>query len=298
MKDAVGVSNKFRQLRVSVDQRLTDLLFDSSQAPTPLVDAARYALLAPGKRFRPLLTLLTAQAMGTEDLTGLDVACAMEMVHVASLVLDDLPCMDDAQWRRGLPATHKVFGESTAILAAIALLSKAYEVIGAEVSMSAQARARLIQTLAQAVGFGGLAAGQVRDLQRRQVRPSLADIDRLNHEKTGVLIIASAQAGAWIADAAEDRVQALRAFAGALGLAFQIRDDLIDQTSTTAVTGKDVGRDDGMATLVSTLGPIAARQVMLTHLVTARESLSRAGIANSPLTTFVEAYFEPDQAAA
>ncbi|MDB5429949.1 MAG: Geranylgeranyl pyrophosphate synthase [Caulobacter sp.] len=284
-------------LRVRVDRRLGDLLLPAEAGPGRLAEAARYALLAPGKRFRPMLTLLAAEAFGAADGAALDAGCAIEMVHAASLILDDLPCMDDAGLRRGRPTAHKVFGEATAILAAIGLLNRAYGVIAADTALS-PARADLAARLSHAVGFEGLVAGQARDLADRDRARSPAEIDLLNHQKTGVLIMAAAEAGAMAAGAPAAAIEAVGVFARELGLAFQIRDDLIDAESGPEAAGKDTGKDAGMTTLVTALGHGGAAEAMERHLDAAWAALDSVGVGESLLAHYARGLFEGRKAAA
>jgi geranylgeranyl diphosphate synthase type II len=224
-----------------------------------------------------MMTLLAAAELGAPEGAALDAACAFEMIHAASLILDDLPAMDDAGLRRGLPTIHRAFDEATAILAGVGLLNQAYAVIAADAGLPAPLRAELAGRAAQAVGFSGLIAGQARDLFDRDQLRDPAALDRLNHEKTGVLIVAAAQGGAMVAGAPEAAVEAMGVFARHIGLAFQIRDDLIDVQGSAEAAGKDVGKDAAMATVVSTLGPTGAREVMEEHLAKASGALARVG---------------------
>ncbi|MDR7118845.1 polyprenyl synthetase family protein [Caulobacter sp. BE254] len=277
MDDHAAFLQRVEALRAGVDRRLAELAPAVGSAPDRLVEAVRYSLLAPGKRFRPMMTLLAAAELGAPEGAALDAACAFEMIHAASLILDDLPSMDDAGLRRGLPTIHRAFDEATAILAGVGLLNQAYAVIAADQGLPAPLRADLAGRAAQAVGFSGLIAGQARDLFDRDQLRDPAALDRLNHEKTGVLIIAAAQGGALVAEAPEAAVEAMGVFARHVGLAFQIRDDLIDVQGSAEAAGKDVGKDAAMATVVSTLGPAGARQVMEEHLAKASAALVQVG---------------------
>jgi geranylgeranyl diphosphate synthase type II len=277
MDDQAAFFQRIESLRVGVDRRLAELAPPIGSAPDRLVDAVRYSLLAPGKRFRPMVTLLAAAEFGAPEGAALDAACAFEMSHAASLILDDLPSMDDAGLRRGLPTIHRAFDEATAILAGVGLLNQAYAVIAADAGLPGALRAELAARAAHAVGFSGLIAGQARDLFDRDQLRDPAALDRLNHEKTGVLIIAAAQGGAMIAGAPVAAVEAVGTFARHIGLAFQIRDDLIDVQGSAEAAGKDVGKDAAMATVVSTLGPTGARQAMEDHLAEATGALASVG---------------------
>ncbi|PVM89413.1 polyprenyl synthetase [Caulobacter radicis] len=272
-----GLLTRVESLRARVDRRLAELAPAHGAAPDRLVEAVRYSLLAPGKRFRPMLTLLAAEAFGANDGAALDAACAFEMIHAASLILDDLPAMDDAGLRRGLPTIHRAFDEATAILAGVGLLNQAYAVIAADKGLPGELRAEVCGRAAEAVGFMGLVAGQARDLLDRDQLRDMSQIDRLNHEKTGVLIIAAAQVGALIGGADEAAVEQVGEFARRVGLAFQIRDDLIDAEGSVEAAGKDTGKDASMTTAVSRLGVSGARAAMEEHLAAAEAALAAAG---------------------
>lgn len=285
------------QCRAAIERRLAELSPDLGERAHRLAGAARYALLSPGKRFRPMLTLLAAREFGAEPGLALDVACAFEMVHAASLVLDDLPCMDDAMLRRGRSATHREFDEATAILASVGLLNRAFGVLAEAPGLTAVVKADLTSRLSIAVGFGGLVAGQAMDLDDRGRDRSAADLELLNHRKTGVLIAAAAEAGALIAGAAPQAIRAVGEFARHLGLAFQIHDDILD-VQGGAEAGKDLGKDAGMTTVVSALGVEGARQALEGHLTSAEAALAAAGVRQRLLAPYVLGLFEARKAAA
>ncbi len=285
------------QCRAAVERRLADLTPEQPGRTRRLVEAARYALLAPGKRFRPMLTLLAAREFGADPATAMDAACAFEMVHTASLILDDLPCMDDAALRRGRITTHRQFDEATAILASVALLNRAQGVIAGDAGLSTSVRAELAGRLSEAVGFEGLVGGQAMDLDDRARERTAAELDLLNHRKTGVLIVAAAEAGALIAGAAPESVLQVGIFARHLGLAFQIQDDLIDVLGG-ADAGKDLGKDAQMTTLVSVLGVEGAREAVIDHLARAEAALVAAGARQRLLAPYVMGLFEARKAAA
>jgi geranylgeranyl pyrophosphate synthase len=284
-------------LRLQVDRRLAELIPAPGKEPGRLGEAAHYALLAPGKRFRPLLTLLTAEAFGASPSRALDMACAMEMVHAASLILDDLPSMDDARLRRGRPTTHRVYGEADAILASVGLLTRAFGVIAADEGLDPEDRNALVGELAHAVGFSGLVSGQAADLAERARPRTVTELDALNHRKTGVLMMCAAEAGARIGGASAAARRELGEFARRIGLAFQIRDDLIDVEEGGEHAGKDVGKDVGMTTVVSALGARAAIAAIETHLAAADDALARAG-CDGRLGVFARSLFSGRKAAA
>jgi geranylgeranyl pyrophosphate synthase len=285
------------QCRSAVDRRLAELTPDRATGPRRLVEAARYALLSPGKRFRPMLTLLAAREFGAEPAAALDAACAFEMVHAASLILDDLPCMDDANLRRGRATTHREFDEATAILAAVGLLNSAFGVVARDPGLSDSLKSELGRRLSEAVGFQGLVAGQAMDLGDRGSVRSPDDLGLLNHRKTGVLIVAAAEAGALIAGAAPGAVHNVGEFARHLGLAFQIHDDLIDVEGGQEA-GKDLGKDADMTTVVSVLGVEGARKALDDHLAAAEAALVAAGARRRVLAPYVLGLFEARKAAA
>jgi len=279
------------QLRTVVDRRLRLLVPHAQIAPQQLHQAMCYSLLAPGKRLRPILTLLTSFHYGVTDLRALDAACALEMVHAASLIMDDLPAMDNSELRRGQPTAHRQFGEEIAILAAVALLNQAYGVLGSMEGLTDPARADLVRIFARAIGSEGLVGGQVIDLKERTGAMDACRIEKLNELKTAALFIAAVETGAIIAGATGASFEAARTFATKLGLAFQIADDLLDDPAYAGQTGKDTGKDRDKPTVVSLLGVEQARRVLDQYLADARQALQQMSATPSPLTAFFEASF-------
>ncbi len=278
-------------LRLRVDERLAQLLPSADKPPHRLHRAMRHALLAPGKRMRPLLTLLTARQCGLGDWRALDAACAIEMVHAASLVLDDMPCMDDAAMRRGQPTTHKAFGEDIAMLAAVGLLNQAYATLAGCSELDARTRAALCALVAATVGPNGLIGGQEFDLRDRGSVDDPETIARFNHAKTGVLMEAAVEAGALAARADIRTRLALRGFARHLGDAFQMMDDMIDALSTPEAARKDVRKDEGRTTIVTLFGVKGSRDAVLGHVEKGCAELARARCGADPLAGFARASF-------
>jgi geranylgeranyl diphosphate synthase type II len=245
--------------------------------------AAMDSLLAPSKRLRPILALLVAEVLGSDPRSILPAACAVEMAHTSSLVLDDQPSMDDGKQRRGRPACHIAHGESTAILAAFALLNRGYEILaeGWPGGPSAALRAAIAQDLARAVGTAGMIAGQARDLAMTDRYVDFPTLEFIHSRKTGALFIAAAAVGA--AGASASARQAVMAYAKNLGLAFQIVDDLIDATGASAEAGKDVGKDLKKTTFVSFAGVAGARQLAAELIETSQDALELFGAAAQPL---------------
>jgi geranylgeranyl diphosphate synthase type II len=252
-----------------------------------------YALTGKGKRVRPVLTLAVAEIFGKSSAPVLDLACAVEMVHACSLVLDDLPAMDDAALRRGRPTVHRAFGEAVALLAALALLNRAYALAAASAQRLALARYTgedLIHHLAAAIGSHGLIGGQALDLLSR---PEEVDLDRLEYihsHKTGALFMAAAELGAMAADARRRDLEVVSRYAKNLGLAFQISDDLLDVLATPEETGKDTGQDAAKVTFVKLLGVEGAQTLadeLLGFAVASLEPLGRKADPLRELAAFV-----------
>jgi geranylgeranyl diphosphate synthase, type II len=238
-------------------------------------EAMAYTLLAPSKRIRPVLTLLSAELCGGTLGGALTAACAMEMVHASSLILDDLPAMDDAPVRRGKAASHVVFGEAIAILAAFGLLGGAFAAIAR--SYEPPLASRMTALLSEAVGADGLIGGQAADLLATDQQISFEMLERIHRGKTGALFSAASTAGAVAAGAPAESIAALQAFAKNLGLAFQIIDDLLDVEGDPAVTGKPVRADAKKTTFVSFSGPAGARQLAAELCHTADRALHPFG---------------------
>ncbi|PAP96335.1 polyprenyl synthetase family protein [Mesorhizobium wenxiniae] len=230
--------------------------------PQRLMEAMRHGVLNGGKRLRPFLVMESAALFSADGEAALRVAAALECVHCYSLIHDDLPAMDDDDLRRGQPTVHKAFDEATAILAGDALLALAFDIIADEATMlPAERRAALVLALARAAGAGGMVGGQMLDLEAERIRPDEAGIIRLQAMKTGALIRFACEAGAILAGApAADRAR-LAEFGSAIGLAFQLADDLLDLTADAHQMGKATGKDAaaGKATLVALHGPNWAR---------------------------------------
>lgn len=225
----------------------------------------RHSLLAGGKRLRPILTLAAAEAVGAgeKDLANiLPAACAVELIHTYSLVHDDLPCMDDDDLRRGRPTSHKVFGEGVAVLAGDALLTRAFGLLGAVPPPKRYPLSMILEETAVAAGSLQLIAGQVEDLEAEGKRLSVADVRFIHERKTAAMVVLSLRLGAMAANATPRHLKALTEFGLALGLAFQIIDDILDVTQSSAQLGKSAGKDlkARKATYPSVIGLEASRK--------------------------------------
>lgn len=259
-----------------------EILLRHGEADVPrLWMAMRHAALAGGKRLRPFLVVTCSDVCGGDRNAALRVAAAVEMMHTYSLVHDDLPAMDDDDLRRGLPTLHKQFDEATAILAGDALLTMAFEVLADPATHeNGHIRSELVLGLARAGGPRGMAGGQMLDLEAEARSDAGEDaVNRLESMKTGALFAWSCEAGAVVAGAGMAERESLRAFGAEFGLAFQITDDILDETGDIAVAGKAVGKDSerGKATLVSLLGLEGARDAALEHAQKAVENLDLFG---------------------
>lgn len=264
-------------LKSQIDARL-ESLFDGGRDPSRLACAIRHGLLSPGKRLRPLITLLACIQSGGRVNDALDAAVAVELVHAASLMMDDLPAMDNARLRRGCLTTHTVFGEGTAMLATIALLNEAYSLVSTMEALSPQRRLACVRALTDAIGVKGLTGGQERDItchRDHAAGHTLADVEQRHMEKTGALFIAAAVLGGHCARADDTVLSALKAYGGYLGLAYQAFDDMIDQQCSSK-TGKDTDQDTDKSTVVTIMGADGAAHRAERYLSDAIERAERA----------------------
>ncbi len=246
----------------SVNDALRELLRAREDCPQiAVVDAMRYSLLDAGKRLRAALVLEFGHLAGAPREGAMACACAVEMVHAYSLIHDDLPCMDNDDFRRGKPSCHKAFGEDIALLAGDALLTQAFEVL-AEAPLAAEARVQAMAALSQSAGVYGMVGGQVLDLAAEEEAVGLPQLQRLCALKTGALLRASARLGCIAGGAAPALTAVADNYAAAYGLAFQITDDILDVTGDAARLGKPVGSDqeNHKSTYVTLLGLDGARQ--------------------------------------
>ncbi len=270
-------------LRAAVESALDRALPPQSAWPESIHRAVRYSLFAGGKRIRPVLVLAAGEAVGGAREEVLPLACAVEMIHTYSLIHDDLPAMDDDDLRRGKPTSHKAFGEAMAILAGDALLTRAFHLL-AELPSDAEpgrVKRRLEATaiLGEACGTAGLIGGQVMDLESEGQAVEPGDLERLHRAKTGALLSACVRGGAILGEATvEDRVLLSR-YASAIGLAFQVVDDILDTTEEAAQLGKTAGKDEaaGKATYVSVHGLERARELAATLRREALDALEPLG---------------------
>lgn len=225
------------------EKALDRFLPKSTTRPATIHEAMRYSLFAGGKRLRPILCLAAAEGVGGSTANALPLACAVECIHTYSLIHDDLPCMDDDDLRRGKPTSHKVYGEGLAVLAGDGLLTIAFELVARCPGWPRYKMADLIKELSQASGSKGLIAGQVVDLESEGKKISLNDLRYIHQNKTSALITSSIRLGAMSGNATAEQLKNLTQFGKSLGLAFQVIDDILDITQTSAQLGKSAGKD-------------------------------------------------------
>lgn len=240
----VAFDTFLKESKTFVEEKLVSYA-NELQCPNVLREAMAYSLEAGGKRLRPLLVFATLQAFGKDRNLGVGAACALEMIHTYSLVHDDLPCMDDDDLRRGKPTNHKVFGEAMAVLAGDGLLTYAFQVIMAyeQKEISAEKKVRLVLELAKAAGPEGMVGGQVADMEAEGKQLTIDELEYIHKHKTGKLLEFAVLAGSILSDATEEQEEKLLAFAKYIGLAFQIRDDILDVEGTEEEIGKPIGSD-------------------------------------------------------
>lgn len=238
-----GFNRWLVRTRQAVEKALRSAVPPLSTRPASIHRAMRYSLLSGGKRLRPVLCCAAAEACGGTVRGAMPAACAVEMVHAYSLIHDDLPCMDDDDLRRGKPTSHKVFGEAVAVLAGDALLTQAFALLAAARPRARYDAADLTAELARAAGSRGLIAGQVADIEAEGRECSEAALYFIHAAKTGMLLRAALKLGAMCAGATAGRLAVLDRFGFALGLAFQIQDDILDSTQSAGTLGKTPGKD-------------------------------------------------------
>jgi geranylgeranyl diphosphate synthase type II len=234
--------NRTALLREAVDEALSGYINFDKGCPDQLRKAIRHSLLAPGKRLRPILVLLAAEACGCDRERAMPAACAVEMVHTYSLIHDDLPTMDDDDVRRGLPSCHAAYGVATAILAGDALLALAFQVLARQIQPTVVA-CRCCAELATAAGATALVGGQADDLLAERTEGTLAQLESIHNRKTGAMICASLRIGGLIGGANGEQLAALDTYGRRVGLAFQVVDDLLDVKGDEQVLGKPAGKD-------------------------------------------------------
>lgn len=294
----VSAFESFRgQYSPLIEQQLTHLLCQKQAASAQLNEAMRYAVLNGGKRLRPLLALCTCDSLGGDPRAALTAGSAVEFLHSYSLVHDDLPAMDDDELRRGQPTCHIAFDEATAILAGDALQTLAFETLLNGGDYPPEQRLLMLHELSRASGRDGMVAGQMIDLTNESRRPDLASLQTMHRLKTGALIEASILLGALASGpVSTEQESCLRALAASLGLAFQIRDDIIDVESDTKTLGKTAGKDEAQqkSTYTTLLGLEGAREELRLASEEARQQVRRLSKQPSTLDSLITFVVERD----
>lgn len=265
-----------KEYKEIVDRALEESFLCPKDYPVcGLADAMRYSLLAGGKRIRPTLVLEFSRVCGGNIEETLPAACAIEMLHTYSLIHDDLPCMDNDELRRGRPTNHVVYGECTATLAGDALQAEAFGTI-LRSALSAERRARCAMHLANAVGMDGMCGGQYLDMLGEGKPLSAQDLDEINSRKTGALLTAACLMGVAAAGGTEAQEEAAARYGAALGMAFQIRDDMLDVLSTEGELGKPIGSDqeESKNTYMALYGEKKCEEMVLKLTAAAKDALS------------------------
>ncbi|MBQ4087926.1 MAG: polyprenyl synthetase family protein [Clostridia bacterium] len=264
---------------LEVNKALRKYLEEKDNPQATIYKAMDYSLQAGGKRIRPVLMLACAEMMGAEQEKVMPFACAMEMIHTYSLIHDDLPCMDDDDLRRGKPTNHKVYGEAMAVLAGDGLLNFAYETILKYSQMSPNMTLAAMAIIAESAGVEGMIGGQVIDLESEGKAVDAITLMTMHLHKTAALIMASAKVGALLGGGGRDDLNAMEEFARYLGIAFQIKDDILDVSGSEEVLGKSIGSDkeNEKSTFVSVYGLEQSEKMLTDYTQKAIEALSRYG---------------------
>jgi geranylgeranyl diphosphate synthase, type II len=277
------VTDYFSTRRKLVDDFLAEL---RPTAPAPLEAPLRRALSSAGKRVRGVLTLAVGESVGAKPERLVPAGAAMEMIHASSLILDDLPAMDDALLRRGAPTLHREFGEDLAILSAVALLNHSYGLVAdawAACSPRRWPMQQVMQRVVDAVGWDGTIAGEAVDLHSEGSKLDFDTLEFIHSRKTGALFVAAAAVGGMLANIHTAPLQRIEVFAKNLGLAFQITDDVLDVTSNPETLGKDVGKDEQRLTFVKLAGVEGARKLSEELVETSLAAIEPLGAAAKPL---------------
>jgi geranylgeranyl diphosphate synthase type II len=279
------MSDYFPARRALIDRTLAEVA-SRTGAPAPLAAPLGRALESAGKRVRGILLIAVGEAFGGRAEKLVHAAAAIEMIHASSLILDDLPSMDDALLRRGAPTLHREFGEDLAILSAVALLNHAYGLVAqshAALSPRRWPMQQVVQRVVDAVGWDGTIAGEAVDLHSEQAHLDFDTLEFIHSRKTGTLFVAAGAVGGMLANIHSAPLQRVEIFAKNLGLAFQITDDVLDVTSNPEILGKDVGKDEQRLTFVKLAGVEGARKLSEELVATSLAAIEPLGAAARPL---------------
>ena len=273
-----------------IDEALQKAMTIEGEIAPTIFDSMRYSLFAGGKRLRPVLLLAAADAVGADGNKFLNVACGLEMIHTYSLIHDDLPAMDNDDYRRGKLTNHKVYGEGIAVLAGDSLLTYAFETMLSQEGVEPKTLLRVVKEIASAAGPEGMVGGQVIDMESEGKAVSLDTLQQMHRAKTGALFRAAVRAGAILGDASDEEVEALTVYAEKFGLAFQITDDILDVIGTAEAIGKPVGSDlkNNKSTYVTLHSVEIAQQMAKETVDDAIEALAMFGERGAVLKDLVE----------
>nr|WP_205092440.1 farnesyl diphosphate synthase [Thalassobacillus pellis] len=258
--------------------------------PDQLKSSILYSIRAGGKRLRPILMMAATEAVGGKSEKVLPAAAALEMIHTYSLIHDDLPAMDNDDFRRGMPTNHRKFGEATAILAGDALLTLSFQVIMETEALTSDQKIYLAQRLSQASGASGMVAGQILDMESENQEIELDLLEKIHQCKTGKLISFAISAGAYLGDANEQQLTNITKTGEQLGIIFQIQDDILDVSGDEEKIGKPVGSDttNKKSTYPQLLGLVGAKRKKEEHVMSAKKSLSQAAVDNTMLSLLID----------
>jgi len=270
---------EFEERIIEVNKSLEKFNEEKEVPQNTIYKAMNYSLHAGGKRIRPVIMMAAAELMGAERETVMPFACAIEMIHTYSLIHDDLPCMDDDDLRRGKPTNHKVFGEAIAVLAGDALLNKAFEIMLKNSQISPNMTLAAMAEIANAAGTEGMIGGQVIDIESEDKTIDAVTLMTLHLQKTAALIMVSARVGALLGGGGREDLLAMEEFARYLGIAFQIKDDILDVTGNEEILGKKIGADAAKkkSTFVSLYGIEQSENMLSDYTQKAIDSLLRYG---------------------
>lgn len=287
------IDSHISQIRLLVDERLEQLVSEQNVPYNQLFKAARYALAGGGKRIRPLLLIATAEALGADRMKALTAACAIEMIHTYSLIHDDLPCMDNDDFRRGKPTVHRAFPEAHALLAGDFLLTYAFEAITSDPLLSPAKQSALIATLAKAAGGSGMIGGQIMDIDATDKTIDAHTLQLIHRLKTGALINAAVEMGAIVGEASDTEKSHLIAFGNAIGLAFQIVDDILDLIASEEKHGRKTSSDviNGKTTYISLYGLEASKQKAEQQIAIAQANLKAISRDTSILSSIANSIY-------
>ncbi|WP_432355374.1 polyprenyl synthetase family protein [Sporosarcina sp. A2] len=260
-------------------------LFEEKNYPETLRESMAYSVNAGGKRIRPLLVLAVLEDLQARSEDAIQVASAIELIHTYSLIHDDLPCMDDDDFRRGNPTNHIVYGEATAVLAADALQTLAFEELASLQHTAPATILEILKVVSKASGAAGMVGGQILDMEGERKQLSLSELEQVHVHKTGALLASCIESGALLAGASKTQMESLRVFSSNIGLAFQIKDDILDVTASSEQLGKTANKDTASekSTYPALLGLEGAQSKLADHHGKAMEALEAIDLSNSLL---------------